>query len=52
METGCKNDVNIPFGFTVLNMSLFVDIIWYGQTKYNHHYGGYMTVSGNFKCDT
>ena len=39
-----KNDVIIPIGFTVLNMSLLIDIFWYGQTKYNHHYSGYTNV--------
>jgi hypothetical protein len=49
METGFKNDVNLSIGFITLNMSSLVDIIWYGQTKYNYHYGDYANVISKMK---
>ncbi len=47
--TGCKNDVNLQIGFTVLNMSSSANIFWFGQPKYNHQNVGNVTITAKFR---
>ena len=45
METGYNIERNILIGFTMLKFNALLNTIWYVQTKYNHHIGGYIIVN-------